>query len=141
MASLSQIFPRAAVFKPLPTGLEQTGPASQHSMRDPRLNHLDWSESRARIRNVVRALAPPLPGAFANAGSTTLVVARVDPIVAPPGVPRRPPGMVELSPRHTPTVWASDGPLQLTSVIVDGSEKSGSSLVEAGVLQEGSVLD
>ena len=45
--------------------------------RDPRLNHIAWSEPTERIRNVVRALAPPLPGAYSTAGEAVVTFVEV----------------------------------------------------------------
>jgi methionyl-tRNA formyltransferase len=127
--------------KPMPPGQEQTGRASHHSARDPRVNHLVWSDSRERVRNIVRALAPPLPGAFALVEGEPLVLARVDPIETPASGARKTPGMVEVGPGQDVLVWAEDGPLRLTAAVVNGAVRPGSTLVESGRLVEGQVLD
>jgi methionyl-tRNA formyltransferase len=126
--------------KPIPPGLEQTGPVSYHSVRDPRVNHIDWSDPRERIRNIVRALAPPLPGAFSLVAGAPLVIARVDPVEVPAGAWQKTPGMVEVT-STGPIVWASDGAVRLTTVVADGTEMPGLALVESGRLWEGQVLD
>ena len=51
------------------------------------------------------------------------------------------PGMVELPRGAGPIVWAGDGPLRLTTVMVDGVERPGASALETGLLREGQVLD
>jgi len=127
--------------KPVPPGQKQTGHASSHSVRDPRVNHLVWSDSRERIRNIVRALAPPLPGAFSLVEGEPLVLARVDPIETPATGVRKTPGMVEVGPGNNPLVWAGDGPVRLSAAVVDGTVGPGSTLVESGRLVEGQVLD
>ena len=127
--------------KPIPPGLEQSGQASYHSLRNPRVNHVDWSDPRERIRNIVRALAPPLPGAFSLVAGTPLVMVRVDPVEAPTGTWHKTPGMVEVGSANTPIVWARDGALRLTTIVVDGRTEPGSVLVGSGRLAEGQVLD
>ena len=127
--------------KPVPPGQEQTGHASAHSVRDPRVNHLVWSDSRERIRNIVRALAPPLPGAFSLVEGEPLVLARVDPIETPATGARKTPGMVDVGPGSEPLVWAGNGPMRLSAVVVDGTVRPGLTLLESGRLVEGQVLD
>jgi len=127
--------------KPIPPGLEQSGPASYHSARDPRVNHIEWSDPRERIRNIVRALAPPLPGAFSLVAGMPLVISRVDPVEAPAGAWPKTPGMVEVGSANAPIVWAGDGAVRLTTVMVDETAMPGSVLIESGRLAEGQVLD
>jgi len=127
--------------KPIAPGQPQSGPASYHGVRDPRVNHIDWSDPRERIRNIVRALAPPLPGAFSLVAGAPLVIARVDPIEAPARARQKTPGMVEVGSANTPIVWARDGAVRLTAVMVDETAEPGSVLIETGRLREGQVLD
>jgi methionyl-tRNA formyltransferase len=106
------------------------------------VNHLDWSDPSERIRNIVRALAPPLPGAFSLLpGGDPLVIAQIDPDEAPAGAWQKAPGMVEIAPAGAPLVWAGDGPVRLTNVVIGGATQPGSALVESGRLAEGLVLD
>jgi methionyl-tRNA formyltransferase len=117
----------------------QLGAASYHSRRDPPLNHLDWSSPRERIRNVVRALAPPLPGAHALIDGEPLVLGRVEPFDV--GAPTlRPPGMVELRRGAEPIVWAADGPLRIVTFLEDGQLLTGTELPGARGLGHGQVL-
>ena len=97
--------------RPLPAGDDQVGAPSSHSRRDPQVNHIDWSLSAERIRNIVRALAPPLPGAFALFADAHVVVADVE-VAAPTSGSARPPGMVEFDSDGRPMIWASDAPLR-----------------------------
>jgi methionyl-tRNA formyltransferase len=127
--------------KPIPEGQQQSGLATTHSSRDPRVNHIAWSDPRERIRNVVRALAPPLPAAFALVAGTPLYIARVDPVGAVTASGEKAPGMVEIGPGGTPIVWAGDGALRLTSVLADGRSVSAETLVESGHIAEGQVFD
>ena len=102
-------------------GEEQSGIATYHSPRDPQVNHLDWSWPGRRIRDVVRALAPPLPGAFSLLNGEELVIARVATVAQFDERWKKPPGMVELRRGQPPIVWAVDGPLQLLE-FVDGKD-------------------
>jgi methionyl-tRNA formyltransferase len=104
---------------PFPQATVQVGAATTHTRRDSQLNHIDWSEKGTRIRNVVRALAPPLPGAFVRIGEVQVTLVEVEPVHRTPER-GRPLGIVELDADGTPLVWASDGPLQIRSVLRDG---------------------
>jgi methionyl-tRNA formyltransferase len=123
----------------IPSGRPQTGEATHHSSRDPQVNHLDWSWTRARIRNVVRALAPPLPGAFTLIGNEPLVLAQVGPLEAP-ATPSKPVGMLELVRGEAPIVWAVDGPLRITSFVDDGTIRPGAELPERRNVVQGEIL-
>ncbi|HLF67968.1 MAG TPA: formyltransferase family protein [Gaiellaceae bacterium] len=124
----------------IPPGLPQTGVSTYHSRRDPQLNRLDWSSPRERIRDIVRALAPPLPGAFMLLNGEALVIARVE--LVPHEETRRElrPGMVELGRDGVPLVWAADGPLKLTAFVDGGEIVPGRDLSERRALLSGQVL-
>jgi methionyl-tRNA formyltransferase len=123
----------------IPPGREQSGEASSHSSRDPRVNHLNWSLPRDRIRNIVRALAPPLPGAFALVDDRALTIASLEPVDVA-GLPSKPPGMLELLRGGGPIVWASDGPLRLATFVDDGVVRPGEELESRRNLVEGQML-
>ena len=91
------------------------------------------------MRNVVRALAPPLPGAFSYVGENPLVIAAVE-VVDRGGSTPKAPGMVELSRGHAPIVWAADGPLVISSFVHDDAITSGTKLAELRLLTEGMIL-
>jgi methionyl-tRNA formyltransferase len=91
----------------LPAAFEQAGEANVHRSTDPPLNRLDLTQPRERVRNVVRALAPPLPGAFVELGGERVVLTRAMPVDAP----RRPPGTIERTGDDQLLVWAGDGAL------------------------------
>lgn len=119
-ATAADILRRWFADVPLPAATGQSGEATTHSRRDSRLNHIDWSNDRERIRNIVRALAPPLPGAFVVHGSEEVVLIDVEP--AHHTVERaRPLGIVELEADGTPLVWAADGPLLIKAAFRDGA--------------------
>ena len=140
-AAAAQLLRDFVAGRPIPDAQPQSGPSSYHSARDPRINHLDWSEPRERIRNIVRALAPPLPGAFSLARGARVVLARVDPVATPTGASHKAPGMIEVARGQSPLVWAGDGALQLTTVVFEDELRGGAALVEAGLITEGDVLD
>lgn len=49
---------------------------SYFSGRKPEDGRIDWTQPAAAVNNLVRAVAPPYPGAFADIGPTRIVVAR-----------------------------------------------------------------
>lgn len=102
-------------------GEEQSGIATYHSSRDPQVNRIDWSWPARRIRDVVRALAPPLPGAFVPLQGEELVIARVETVSQFDERWKKTPGMVEVRRGEPPIVWAVDGPVRLLE-FVDGNE-------------------
>lgn len=92
----------------LPEAFDQTGEPNVHRSTDPHLNALDpRTQSRERIRNVIRALAPPLPGAHVEHGGERVVLRRAEPTDAP----AREPGTIERD-GDTLLVWATDGALR-----------------------------
>jgi len=124
---------RLAAGAAVPVGEEQVGTASLHSRADPQVNHLDWSLPAARIRNIVRALAPPLPGAFVRFAELTIPLSSVEPAASPSGE-IRPAGLVELEDDGTPVVWAADAPLRIRSFVdVEGRVRPGRELAQVGV--------
>jgi len=124
----------------LPPGIAQSGTATHHSRRDPELNHLDWTAPRRRIRDIVRALAPPLPGAFTFLNGEALVIGRVEPVPEMEGGRTLRPGMVELSRDGVPLVWAGDGPLRLAAFLDDDEIVPGEQLARRRSLLAGEVL-
>lgn len=139
-ATASDLLRRMLRGESLPEGHEQVGPASVHRARDGRLNHLDWTAPAARIRDVVRALAAPLPCAYGLLDGAALHLQRVD-VAAAGSVPQKPPGMVEFPPGSSlPWVWAGDAPLAVASWVDDGRVLGGELLGERRGLREGQVL-
>jgi UDP-4-amino-4-deoxy-L-arabinose formyltransferase/UDP-glucuronic acid dehydrogenase (UDP-4-keto-hexauronic acid decarboxylating) len=111
-AMAAQLLRRLLAGEGLPDPREQAGEASYHSTRDPSVNHLNWSMEREDVRNIVRALAPPLPGAYSFFGGHRVVFERVTPFEA--STPARAPGMVEFRRPNGPAiVWAGDGALAI----------------------------
>ncbi len=123
----------------IPAGRPQTGPGSHHR-RGERVNHLVWSAPRERIRNIVRALAPPLPGAYALFRGEPLVLARVAAADAIGTGGARPPGTLAVIPGESPLVWASDGPLRIDRFVHGGEVCPGEALARRRGVRDGDVL-
>jgi len=122
----------------LPERTEQSGIATYHSKKDPRLNHLDWTSSRERVRNIVRALAPPLPGADTMLGDRRIVIEQAD--LCEVGAHIRAPGMVQIRrPGAEVLIWAGDGPLQIKRISCDGESLTGPALLDVLSRAEGEV--
>jgi methionyl-tRNA formyltransferase len=128
-AELLRRWPRAA---DIPEGLPQVGRATVHRRDDPQVNHLDLTQPAERVRNVVRALAPPLPGAYVLVGGRPIVLTEVESAAPPSGVPR-PPGMVERAADGQVVIWAGDAPLRVVRFLgADGTVRSGDELDASG---------
>ena len=67
-AIASDLLRRLQLGRDLPDPVAQSGNSTVHTSRDPQLNRIDWSQPDDRIRNIVRALAWPLPGAETSWG-------------------------------------------------------------------------
>lgn len=124
----------------LPPGIAQSGTATHHSRRDPELNRLDWTSPRRRIQDIVRALAPPLPGAFTLLNGQAIVIARVELVPQTEEGRTLRPGMVELSRDGVPIVWTADGPLRLAAFADDDEIVPGQELPRRRGLLSGQVL-
>jgi methionyl-tRNA formyltransferase len=105
----------------LPEPRDQLGSVSVHTTRDPTVNHVNWSLPREDVRNIVRALAPPLPGAYSFVGDHRIVFEQVSTVET--STPARSPGMIEFRKPDGPAiVWAADGALAVDRFRVDAQE-------------------
>jgi methionyl-tRNA formyltransferase len=111
----------------LPAGAPQTGTGSYHSLRDPQVNRLQFDQPAERVRNIVRALAPPLPGAWCEIGGRRLTFERVS--HAAPQARSKPPGMLERLPDGGWAVWAQDGPLRIDAFNDGGASRPSADLL------------
>lgn len=94
----------------VPDAFDQEGEPSVHRLGDPPLNALRLAEdSRERVRNVVRALAPPLPGAHVELAGRPRVLAAA---WLHDDVPAARPGTVEDLGDGTLVLHAADGALR-----------------------------
>lgn len=103
----------------VPVGRPQEGHASYHRYSDPPLNHIDWAWTATRIRNVVRALAPPLPGAHVLVGQERVVFAEVE-VIESAAAGARLPGSLEIDPDGYPVVGAADGAVRVLTFLHQG---------------------
>jgi methionyl-tRNA formyltransferase len=82
--------------------------------RKPEDGRIDWTQSSARIFNLIRAVTDPYPGAFADAGGARLMVWWAEPdSAATAGRHGRPGEVLSLNPL---VVATGDGALELTRV-------------------------
>ncbi len=93
--------------------------------RKPSDGRIDWSLPGRRIHDLVRAVAPPWPGAFTTLGSSTLRVLRTR-FVPAPGSRR---GAIEVDARGGVVVHCIDGDLHLLALEVDGEPLDGAGFV------------
>lgn len=119
----------------LPAGTPQTGAGSYHSLRDPQVNRLQFDQPAERVRNIVRALAPPLPGAWCQIGGRRLMLERVSHVAGP--ARSKAPGTLERLPDGTWAVWAQDGPLRIDAFNDGGAPRPSGDLL--GFTHEGDV--
>ena len=55
---------------------------SYFSGRKPEDGRIDWSQSARAVHNLIRAVAPPYPGAFCEIGGERLIIARARPVAS-----------------------------------------------------------
>ena len=127
----AELIRRLASDRGLPPAFPQAGDASYHGRRDPGLNRIDWSWPRERVRNVVRALAPPLPGAHAMVGDEQLVICRLEIPVSSPARSQPPRTLERGKEMGSTQVWASDGPMLITDALFRGKRVAGAELTRA----------
>jgi methionyl-tRNA formyltransferase len=94
--------------------------ARYYPLRTPEDGRIDWSAPAASIRNLVRALAAPWPGAFTKLGRDTLILRRV--ALANGGVASAPPGIVSTVDRHGVRVGTGAGDLLIVGAEIDGQD-------------------
>lgn len=81
--------------------------------RRPEDGRIDWRQPAERIRNLVRAVSDPWPGAFGELRSRRLMVWWAETLPCPSGLR---PGEIFFDASRTPCVAAGDGALQLSRV-------------------------
>ena len=92
----------------LPAARPQQGTPSLHRARDATLNALDLNQGATRIRNIVRALCPPFPGATLELGGEHVVIGRVERLEHE--IPRETPGTIAVS-TEVVVLHTADDPL------------------------------
>ena len=128
---------RLELGRPLPEPVAQSGAVSVHTSRDPQLNRLDWTQPAARVRNAVRALAHPLPGAHTLWRGREIGIDEVAPVrcASPPSDP----GWSRSAATVTSSCPTGEGALRLVAVRFDGQPRPASELAERG-LATGEIL-
>ncbi|NYD24592.1 methionyl-tRNA formyltransferase [Kineococcus aurantiacus] len=124
--------------RPLPNQEVGHHEPSYHGRADARLNHLNWKDSSHRIRNIVRALAHPFPGAYVIAGAERVILERVQSVEPSADLGSRPPGSVELPHGKGPLVWTSTGLLRIETWRDGDAMRSGEEMKR--FLHEGMML-
>ncbi len=68
---------------------------SYFGARKPEDGRIDWSRPAAEVYNLIRAVAPPYPGAFTEVAGVRLVIAKARPVQPPqrPALPHPAPGL------------------------------------------------
>src|SRR5262245_6868460 len=99
--------------------------------RLPRDGEIDWSNSTRRIADLVRALTPPLPGAFTYFAGAPLTIWRAEPVADPPRYEGRIPGRVirVAKAEGWVEVLTGDGVLRIHEVQARGSSPSPAAMV------------
>src|SRR4051812_22351352 len=99
VATVGDLLRRWARGEEIPDGYEQDGPSCLHRKADATLNLIDPLDSPERVARIVRALAPPLPGATIALRGGLLTLSRVTP--------------VEIDGPAGTLAWTPDGPVYL----------------------------
>lgn len=107
--------------------------AKYYRMRSADDGLVDWAGTNVEIRNLVRALVAPWPGAYTWCGATKLVLRRV---VAVPtaGSPAQPGTVVRCQPGDI-RIATGSGDLQLLAVELDGRVADHKMLTNAGLAE------
>ncbi len=113
----------AGTLEPRPQDPDQGNAWRKRSADDGRI---DWRMSAASIRNLVRALAKPYPGATCRIGDTEAVVRRVEIVPDAPG--NLEPGKVLSANAGVLVVKCGDGALRLTDHAIDPLPEPGTYL-------------
>jgi methionyl-tRNA formyltransferase len=116
---------------PMPEPVPQVGEASVHTSRDPQVNRIDWAQRALRVRNIVRALAAPLPGAQTSWRGLEVGIEEVA-LASSLGSPQAP-GVVGIDPDGGVLVWAGDGPVRLVAVRTEQGVGDVGDLIRAGL--------
>jgi methionyl-tRNA formyltransferase len=112
----------------LPPSREQEGAGSPHRTRDGTLNEIVVTQGWKRIRNVVRALHPPFPGATLELAGRRVLIGGVEPLQR--DLATRAPGSVQVVDGLT-VFHTGDEPLAITHWYQGDEEMDGTLLAEA----------
>jgi UDP-4-amino-4-deoxy-L-arabinose formyltransferase/UDP-glucuronic acid dehydrogenase (UDP-4-keto-hexauronic acid decarboxylating) len=107
--------------------------ARYYPMRTPEDGRVDWTQSSEQVRNLVRALTAPWPGAFADVHDTRVVFRRVTPLETPHPDPA---GTVLRDDGGAVVIATGRGALRIDAAEINGMPASNDDLRAAG-LREG----
>lgn len=107
--------------------------ASYFGIRRPEDGRIDWRQTSAQIFNLVRAVAPPFPGAFTEAGGHRLMVWKAR-VTAGSG---RPGEVISLSPL---VIATGEGAVELVNFGYEGENDTGASASVLASLYVGDLL-
>jgi methionyl-tRNA formyltransferase len=96
------------------------GRSSYFGGRTPADGEIDWTAPAESIRNLVRAVTDPWPGAFTHHRGRKLRVWRVETCASPPGIA---PGEIRVDDAGRALVGTGDGGVVLLDVEPDGAER------------------
>ncbi len=107
--------------------------------RQPSDGRIDWTQSAESIRNLVRAVTDPWPGAFAHMQGRKLFVWAAD---TRPAWADAAPGSLLIDREGSPLVATTEGALDLLEVTWDGeSRRSGREWAQGAAIDAGSRFD
>ena len=110
--------------------------ARHYRMRTADDGRVDWTQSSEQVRNLVRALTAPWPGAFADVSGTRVVFRRVTPVLTGHGVR---PGTVVNGDDGSLAIATATGAVRIDAAEINGVAASRVDLHAAG-LREGAQL-
>jgi len=87
-----------------------TASGSYYGGRKPEDGRIDWSQPAQRVYNLIRAVAPPYPGAFTDIGAHRFIVARAR-LVPETGAPAVPPARLAALRSLPPGLTVTDNAL------------------------------
>ncbi len=125
--TLARVLP-ALLAGSAPRRKQEVANASYFGGRRPEDGIIDWSKSAAEIHNLVRAVAPPYPGARTTLGGRSARVLRTRVLDARSGAASAPAVLVEGE--RLVAHCAGGGVLALLSLEIDGEEVDARALVE-----------
>ena len=128
-----QVFDKVCVaaeivlWRSLPAIIEARAPALRNDLtqgsyfggRRPEDGRIDWSRPAAEVYNLIRAVAPPYPGAFTEVGGRRLIVAQARRIRAAAVVRERGPGLAVVKGRML-GVCGDGGLIDIQSLLEGG---------------------
>jgi methionyl-tRNA formyltransferase len=135
-ALLRDVYPELAAGR-APRWAQAHSRSSYFGGRRPADGAIDWRSSAERIRDLVRAVTEPWPGAFTRLGDEPLIVWWAETAARHAGAE---PGLLALEPDGSPIVATGAGGLELVSVGWRGRRMGGAEWARAAGIRSGSRL-